>query len=90
MKSNGSERLAGAVPLFCNPGDVTITNRQALHCSFANTSDDLRVSLTFGFHRRRSVLGSTGKLGMSSGVIYDEDRVFERSRVIQVAIDARK
>ncbi len=90
VESNGSERLAGAVPLFCNPGDVTITNRQALHCSFANTSDDLRVSLTFGFHRRRSVLGSTGKLGMSSGVIYDEDRVFERSRVIQVAIDARK
>ena len=32
VKSNGSERLAGAVPLFCNPGDVTITNRQALHC----------------------------------------------------------
>ena len=90
VEANGSDRLAEAIPLFCNAGDVTITNRQALHCSFANTSDDLRVSLTFGFHRRQSVLGSTGKLGMSSGVIYDEDRIFERSSVIQVAIDARK
>ena len=87
--NGGSERLPDAVPLLCAAGDVTITNRQALHCSFANTSPDLRVSLTFGFHRKRSVLGARGVLGAESQEPYDEARIFARSRVIQVAIDAR-
>lgn len=87
--NDGSERLPDAVPLFCEAGDVTITNRQALHCSFANTSADPRVSLTFGFHRRSSVLGANGVLGSGGGVVYDETRIFERSSVIAVAIDAR-
>jgi len=64
-------------------------NRQALHGSFANTSDDLRISLTFGFHRRRSVLGATGALSESESVRYDEERIAKRSAVIGVAIDAR-
>ena len=88
--NGGSERLPGAVPLVCNPGDVTMVNRQTLHCSFANTSPDLRISLTFGFHRRASVLGVHGKLGASEQEIYDEQRVFDRSAVIAVAIDARR
>jgi Phytanoyl-CoA dioxygenase (PhyH) len=53
----GSDRLPDAVPLLCEPGDVAITNRQAIHGSFANTSPDVRVTINFGFHRRRSVLG---------------------------------
>ena len=61
--NDGSDRLPGALPLTCNPGDVTIVNRQALHGSFANTTADLRVSMTFGFHRRASVLGAHGALG---------------------------
>ena len=89
-ENDGSERLPGAVPLLCRPGDVTMVNRQLLHCSFANTSPDLRISLTFGFHRRKSVLGVNGKLGSKAEDVYDEQRVFDRSAVIAVAIDARR
>ncbi|MDE0659048.1 MAG: phytanoyl-CoA dioxygenase family protein [Gammaproteobacteria bacterium] len=89
-KNGGSERLPGAVPLVCKPGDVTMVNRQTLHCSFANTSPDLRVSLTFGFHRRTSVLGAKGGLGTEETVVYDEQRIFDRSAVIAVGIDARR
>lgn len=87
--NRGSEQLPDAVPLFCNAGDVTIVNRQALHGSFANTSPDLRISLTFGFHRRSSVLGATGALSESEAVCYDEARIAKRSEVIGIAIDAR-
>ena len=85
----GSERLPDAVPLFCGGGDVTMVNRQTLHGSFANTSNDLRISLTFGFHKRSSVIGQRGVLVASSDEVYDEARIFARSRMIQVAIDAR-
>ncbi len=88
--NQGSERLSEAVPLFCEAGDVTITNRQALHGSFANTSLDRRVSLTFGFHRRSSVLGAKGVLGSGKEVVYDEARIHERASLIAVAIDARQ
>ena len=67
-----------------------MVNRQMVHGSFANSSPDLRISLTFGFHRRKSVLGQKAALGVAdTHAIYDEQRVFERSAVIQVAIDAR-
>ena len=89
-ENGGSERLPGAVPLVCKPGDVTMVNRQTLHCSFANTSPDLRVSLTFGFHRRASVLGAKGGLGTEATAVYDEQRIFDRSAVIAVGIDARR
>ncbi len=88
-ENGGSEQLADAVPLFCQAGDVTIVNRQALHGSFANTSEDLRISLTFGFHRRASVLGAAGALSESEAVCYDEARIATRSEVVGVAIDAR-
>jgi hypothetical protein len=87
--NGGDERLPDAIPLICAPGDVTIVNRQTLHGSFANTSADLRVSLTFGFHRRASVLGQGGALSVERGDVYDEQRIFERAAVIAVAIDAR-
>ena len=87
--NQGSERLTDAVPLFCKAGDVTIVNRQALHGSFANTSEDLRISLTFGFHRHSSVLGAAGALSESEAVVYDEARIARRSEVVGLAIDAR-
>ena len=85
----GSDRLPDAVPLACKTGDVTMVNRQLLHASFANTSGDLRISMTFGFHRRTSVLGAKGALTNMEPVVYDEQRIFDRSAVIAVAIDAR-
>ncbi len=89
-ENGGSDKLPGAVPLICGPGDVTVVNRQMLHGSFANTSPDLRISLTFGFHRRASVLGQKGALAVDSEAVYDEQRIFDRSAVIAVAIDARR
>jgi len=88
-ENSGSDFLPTAVPLFCEPGGVTLVNRQTLHGSFANTSPDQRVSLTFGFHRRASVIGQRGALVAGQQEIYDEARIFERSSVIATAIDAR-
>ncbi len=87
--NGGDEKLPDAIPLLCEPGDATAVNRQMLHGSFANSSPDPRISVTFGFHRRRSVIGQRGALSMAATEVYDEKRVFERSAVIQVAIDAR-
>ncbi len=87
--NGGSEQLPGAVPLTCAAGDVTMVNRQMLHGSFANTSEDLRISITFGFHRRTSVLGQSGALSVDTSDHYDEARIHERAAVIAVAIDAR-
>ncbi len=85
------DRLPGAIPLVCQPGDVTMVNRQMVHGSFANSSPDLRISITMGFHRRKSVLGAKAALGVEEqGVIYDAKRIDERSAVIAVAIDARR
>ena len=94
--NGGSDRLPDAVPLFCESGGVTIVNRQLLHGSFANTSPDPRISVTFGFHRRSSVLGAHGMLTLkaastshSPDAVYDEQRIFDRSAVIAVGIDSR-
>ena len=86
----GCERLPDAVPFVCGPGDLAITNRQCLHGSFANTSPDWRVTLNFGCHRRKSVLGVSGGGIHNAPSIYDDDRIRERSRVIGYAIDARR
>ena len=87
--NGGEEQLPDAVPLACRAGDVTIANRQALHGSFANTSSDFRASLTFGFHRRSSVLGATPGLSEEGAPPYDAERIAKRSAVLAVAIDAR-
>jgi len=83
------EYLEDAVPLLCQPGDITIVNRQVLHGSFANTSDQQRISITFGFHRYASILGAKGALSQTNDETYSHQRIDERSAVIQVAIDAR-
>lgn len=86
----GSDRLPDAVPMICAPGDVAICNRQALHGSFANTSEDWRVTVNFGFHRRSSVLGVKGGGLHNAPAIYDAERIAERARVIGYGIDARR
>ena len=89
--NGGSEQLPGAIPLVCAAGDVTMVNRQTLHGSFANTSPDIRISITFGFHRRRSVLGAKAALSqVGEGLTYDAARIARRAAVIPVAIDARR
>ncbi len=85
----GSELLPTAVPLLCAPGDVAITNRQAIHGSFANTSPDPRVTINFGFHRRRSILGVTSGGVHNPVAVYDDERIHERSKAIAYGIDAR-
>ncbi|MDE0023993.1 MAG: phytanoyl-CoA dioxygenase family protein [Spirochaetaceae bacterium] len=84
--NGGSDRLPGAVPMLCNPGDVAINNRQVVHGAFANQSAELRVTLVFGFHRRSALLGVTRG---DPPVTYDAARIHERSRIIALAIDAR-
>lgn len=87
-EGGAGERLPGAVPLVCGPGDLTMTNRQTLHGSFANTSPDRRVTVNFGFHRYSSVIDQHGVLS-GEGNVYDETYVRERCRTIALAIDAR-
>ncbi len=86
----GSERLPDAVPIVCKPGDVAITNRQAVHGSFANTSKDWRVTVNMGFHRRRSVLGVEAGGIHNARAVYDAERIQRRARMIGYAIDARR
>ena len=90
VASAGSERLPEAVPIIAAPGDVAITNRQAVHGSFANTSRDWRVTLNFGFHRRRSVLGVQGGGVHNAPAVYDAERIRKRARLLGYAIAARR
>jgi hypothetical protein len=85
----GSDRLPDAVPVICAPGDVAICNRQAIHGSFANTSDDMRVTINMGFHRRASVVDVFGGGVHNDPEQYTAERVDHRSRVISYGIDAR-
>ena len=86
----GSDRLPEAVPLICAPGDVAITNRQAIHGSFANTSPNVRVTINVGSQRRKFVLGVTSGGLHSPVALYDDDYIRQRSRVIMYGIDARR
>jgi len=90
VDESGSDRLPSAVPLICGPGDVVITNRQAIHGSFANTSDKVRVSINAGFHRRKSVFDVTSG-GIHNPVShYDDAYIRRRARMIMYGIDARR
>ena len=88
--AEGSDRLPGAVPFICNPGDLAITNRQTVHGSFANTSDKIRVTINGGFHRRKSVLDVRSGGIHNAVTTYDADHIKQRSRLIMYAIDARR
>ena len=85
-----ADRIPGAVPLLCDPGDVAMTSRQVVHGSFANAGPDPRVTLNFGFHRRSSVLGVETRSFENRNIVYDDALIAGRSRVIGYAIDARR
>ena len=58
--------------------------------SGADTNPYWRVTVNFGFHRRRSVLGVAGGGIHNAPAVYDEERIRRRSRLIGYAIDARR
>jgi ectoine hydroxylase-related dioxygenase (phytanoyl-CoA dioxygenase family) len=86
----GSERLPDAIPMVCEPGDVIISNRQIVHGSFANTGFEPRITVNAGFHRRSSVLDVKGAGIHSQAVVYDDAFIKERSKVLALAIEARR
>ena len=87
---SGSERIEGAVPLICDSGDAFIVNRQLLHGSFANTSAERRVTLNEGFFPRKRLLNVTTTMLSGREVTYTPEWIEERSRIIPLAIDARR
>lgn len=90
MADAGSERLPDAVPIVCGSGDVVICNRQLVHGSFANTGFEPRLTVNFGFHRRSSVEDVMGAGMHSEAAVYDAAFIYERSKVLGYAINARK
>jgi hypothetical protein len=90
MADAGSDRLPTAVPLLCDGGDTIVTNRQLVHGSFANSSPDRRITLNAGFFPRKRVLNVTAKRLHGAVETFDEARIVERSRIIQLGIDARR
>ena len=90
VAESGSERIEGAMPLLCEAGDVFILNRQVVHGSFANSSPDRRVTLNEGFFPRRRVENVTTTKLDGETVTYDTAHIVERSRMIAIAIDARR
>ncbi|MCY3884261.1 MAG: phytanoyl-CoA dioxygenase family protein [Gammaproteobacteria bacterium] len=86
MRDAKFERIGGAVPLLCKPGDVAICNRQVVHGSFPNSSSDPRYTFVFGFHRRSSVLGVQGWAERP----FNEEFIARSCELIDVAIAARR
>ena len=85
MENSESEHLDGAVPLLSKPGDIVIVNRQLVHGSFPNITDQPRYTFVFGFHRRASVAGVQGWASEP----YSDNYIHESSRIIPLAISAR-
>ena len=90
VRESGSERIANAVPMVCESGDVVISNRQLVHGSFANTSTERRVTVNMGFLPRRRVLNVTNVNFAGKQQTYDHQRLHQRSRMIALGIDARQ
>ncbi len=88
--ASSSDQLDGAVPMMCAAGDAVIMNRQLAHGSFANTSTERRVTLNAGFLPPSRVLNVATRKLTGEEVIYTADRIHERSRIIQLGIDARQ
>lgn len=86
LAASSSEHLEGAIPLLCRPGDVAIVNRQIVHGSFPNESDQPRYTFVFGFHRRSSVAGVKGWAREP----YSEEYLHKSSQIIRLSIAARQ
>ena len=90
VKDAGSDRIASAVPMLCEAGDAFIMNRQIVHGSFANTSSERRVTLNAGFFPRKRIQDMTVTHLDGRVVTFDDHHIHERSRMIQIGIDARR
>ncbi len=94
--NGGSTRLPDAVPMLCERGDIAICNRQCLHASFANNSPDRRVTFVWGFFRHDAVLDVEVDMPAPRSDVapvrrrYTAETIRERSRIVQLAIDARQ
>lgn len=89
VAQSGSERIASAVPLVCDAGDIIVMNRQMVHGSFANTSTARRVTINSGFFEKERVLNVTTTMLNNTVKTFDEERITQRCRIIELAIDAR-
>ena len=93
-----TEWLEDAVPMLLAPGDCGMVNRSSLHGSYPNRSSERRVTMVLGYHRRGSAIGAETtnvhafKLpgGKVKSIKYSEDYVLRRTRMIPLAIDARR
>lgn len=90
-------KLADAVPMTLEQGDIGMVNRSSLHGSFPNHSDIRRVTLLMGFHKRDSAIGTETtnvhayvRPDKPKKVKYSKDYVLKRARMIPLAIDARR
>ena len=94
-----AEVLPDAVPVMLAPGDCALVDRSSLHGSYQNNSTERRVTMVMGFHKRSSAINAEttnvhsfrlpgGK--NSKAITYSEDYVLRRSRMIPLAIDARR
>ena len=90
VKEAGSDRIGTAVPMLCKAGDAVVMNRQIVHGSFANTSAERRVTLNAGFFARNRVQNMTVTHLDGRVVTFDDEHIHERSRMIQIGIDARR
>jgi Phytanoyl-CoA dioxygenase (PhyH) len=90
VAESGSDRIEGAVPMLCEAGDTIVTNRQMVHGSFANSSPDRRITLNEGFFPRKRVLNVTTRRLTGAVETYDQARIDARTRILQIAIDARR
>jgi ectoine hydroxylase-related dioxygenase (phytanoyl-CoA dioxygenase family) len=88
VADQGSVYFDDAVPILAPAGSVIVNNRQTLHGSFANVSDDRRISLNFGFLPRESVLGQVGVL-RGAGRKYTASYVARRATCIHLGIADR-
>jgi ectoine hydroxylase-related dioxygenase (phytanoyl-CoA dioxygenase family) len=73
------QHLPNAIPVSTEPGDVVLHSRNLIHGSFPNTSPDLRVTVYFGFHARKTVQN-----------VYPLDHIAKREAVIPLCIQCRK
>jgi hypothetical protein len=90
VEASGSERIDGAVPIVCDPGDVVMCNRQLVHGSFANSGFEPRLTINFGFHKRSSVLNVKGAGIHSAAITYTDEVISERAKAIGFGISARQ
>lgn len=94
-----TEQLEDAVPMLLEPGDCGAVNRSSLHGSYPNQSAERRVTMVLGYHNRDSAIGAETtnvhafkcpSLDRVKPIKYSEDYVLRRTRMIPLAIDARR